>query len=71
MCNSGKLNNYFFFFGCVACRIFFFFWIDDFLKKFYFIFKLYNIVLVLPNIEMNLPQVYLCGLQDLNSPTKD
>ena len=23
---------------------------------FYFIFKLYNIVLVLPNIEMNLPQ---------------
>ena len=32
-----------------------------FLKKFYFIFKLYNIVLVLPNIEMNLPQVYLCS----------
>ena len=29
--------------------------------KFYFIFKLYNIVLVLPNIEMNLPQVYLCS----------
>ena len=27
--------------------------------KFYFIFKLYNIVLVLPNIEMNPPQVYL------------
>ena len=27
---------------------------------FYFIFKLYNIVLVLPNIEMNLPQVYMC-----------
>ena len=26
-----------------------------------FIFKLYNIVLVLPNIEMNLPQVYLCS----------
>ena len=25
-----------------------------------FIFKLYNIVLVLPNIEMNPPQVYLC-----------
>ena len=25
---------------------------------FYFIFKLYNIVLVLPNIEMNPPQVY-------------
>ena len=23
--------------------------------------KLYNIVLVLPNIEMNLPQVYLCS----------
>ena len=28
--------------------------------KFYFIFKLYNIVLVLPNIEMNPPQVYMC-----------
>ena len=30
--------------------------------KFYFIFKLYNIVLVLPNIEMNLLQVYMCSL---------
>ena len=29
--------------------------------KFYFIFKLYNSVLVLPNIEMNPPQVYLCS----------
>jgi len=28
---------------------------------FYFIFKLYNIVLVLPNIKMNPPQVYLCS----------
>ena len=28
---------------------------------FYFIFKLYNIVLVLPNIEMNPPQEYLCS----------
>ena len=28
--------------------------------KFYFIFKLYIIVLVLPNIKMNLPQVYRC-----------
>ena len=27
----------------------------------YFIFKLYNIVLVLPNMEMNPPQVYLCS----------
>ena len=27
----------------------------------YFIFKLYNIVLVLPNIEMNPPQVYMCS----------
>ena len=32
-----------------------------FFFKFYFIFKLYNIVLVLPNIEMNLPQVYMCS----------
>ena len=29
-----------------------------FFLKFYFIFKIYNIVLVLPNIEMNPPQVY-------------
>ena len=29
-----------------------------FFFNFYFIFKVYNIVLVLPNIEMNLPQVY-------------
>ena len=29
---------------------------------FNFIFKLYNIVLVLPNIEMNPPQIYLCSL---------
>jgi len=28
---------------------------------FYFIFKLYNTVLVLPNIEMNPPQVYMCS----------
>ena len=28
---------------------------------FFFILKLYNIVLVLPNIEMNPPQVYLCS----------
>ena len=27
----------------------------------YFIFKLYNIVLVLPYIEMNPPQVYMCS----------
>ena len=31
-----------------------------FFFKFYFIFKLYIIVLVLPNIKMNLPQVYMC-----------
>ena len=32
-----------------------------FFFKFYFIFKLYNTVLVLPNIEMNPPQVYMCS----------
>ena len=31
------------------------------INKFYFIFKLYNIVLVLPNNEMNPPQVYMCS----------
>ena len=28
---------------------------------FNFIFKFYNIALVLPNIEMNPPQVYMCS----------
>ena len=37
-------------------HIFFIFF--PFLKK---IFKLYNIVLVLPNIEMNPPQAYMCS----------
>jgi len=42
--------------GCKICIFLYNFF------KFYFIFKLYNIVLVLPNIEMNPPQVYLCSL---------
>ena len=33
----------------------------SFFFKFYFIFKLYTIVLVLPNIKMNPPQVYMCS----------
>ena len=32
-----------------------------FFFKFYLIFKLYIIVLVLPNIKMNPPQVYMCS----------
>ena len=36
--------------------LFFFFFL-----KFYLIFKLYIIVLVLPNIKMNPPQVYMCS----------
>ena len=43
----------FFFFLAAAKHIYLF--------LIYFIFKLYNIVLVLPNIEMNPPQVYLCS----------
>ena len=39
----------------IGCILFIFF-------KFYFIFKLYNIGLVLPNINMNPPQVYICSL---------
>ena len=31
------------------------------LPLYYYFFKLYNIVLVLPNIEMNPPQVYMCS----------
>ena len=43
--------------GC-NCNVFFFFWRSSF---FYFIFKLYIVVLVLPNIKMSLPQVYICS----------
>ena len=35
--------------------------VADSLHFIYFIFKLYNIVLVLPYIEMNLPQAYTCS----------
>ena len=37
------------------------FFIFLFFIFFNFIFKLYNIVLVLPNIKMNPPQVYMCS----------
>ena len=40
-------------------RFFFFFFFFSFFLKFYFIFKLYITVLVLPNIKMNPPQVYM------------
>ena len=43
------------FVGKVMSLLFHFFF------KFYFIFKLYIIVLVLPNIKMNLLQVYMCS----------
>ena len=39
---------------CQRIDAFFFF-------KFYIIFKLYIIVLVLPNIKMNPPQLYMCS----------
>ena len=41
-------------FFCAQLLLLFFF-------KFYFIFKLYNIVSVLPYMEMNLPQAYTCS----------
>ena len=43
-------------FGNIILKNFNFF---SFFLKFYFIFKLDKIVLVLPNIKMNLPQVYM------------
>ena len=48
----------FFFWNSSWAILFYFFWFlfSHFFKN--FIFKLYNIVLVLPNIEMNPPQVY-------------
>ena len=36
-------------------------WTGDLWLAFYFIFKLYIIVLVLPNIQMNPPQVHTCS----------
>ena len=45
-------QGYILFFCCCSCCCFLFF---------NFIFKLYNIVLVLPNIEINPPQVYPCS----------
>ena len=45
---------------CIQIGICFLFSFAFFLN-FIFIFKLYNIVLVLQNIEMNPPQVYMCS----------
>ena len=45
----------------IECSTFFFYLFIYLFFKFYFIFKLYIIVLVLPNIKMNLPQVYMCS----------
>ena len=47
-------NGYLWFFFVFVVENFFFFY-------FFFIFKLYNIVLVLPYINMNPPQVYTCS----------
>ena len=53
----------FFFFLFIYFFCLYFFSILYFIfLKFYFIFKLYIIVLVLPNIKMNPPQVYMCQL---------
>ena len=54
-CLDILLDEYLKFEVCSLSNLLFFFF------KFYFIFKLYNIVLVLPNIEMNPPQVYMCS----------
>ena len=45
-------------FPLILCIVF---WLFFFNFKFYFIFKLYISVLVLPNIKMNPPQVYMCS----------
>ena len=45
-----QVDSFFFFFPCLKVIYFIF-------LKFYFIFKLYIIVLVLPNIKMNPSQV--------------
>ena len=50
----------------LLCSIFLGFFVCLFVCLFVLFFKLYNIVLVLPNIEMNPPQVYLFPI--LNPP---
>ena len=47
--------------GCLFILSIVSFIINKLFFKFYFIVKLYIIVLVLPNIKMNLPQVYMCS----------
>ena len=44
-----------------TCFVLFCFLFYFYFFKFYFIFNLYKIVLVLPNIKMNPPQVYMCS----------
>ena len=44
-----------------AFIFFLFYFILFYFFKFYFIFKLNITVLDLPNIKMNLPQVYMCS----------
>ena len=47
---------------CLLLSLFFFFFLSfEDISFLFFFFKLYNIVLVLPNIEMNPPQVYMCS----------
>ena len=48
-------------FFCLFVCFSFSFLLTSFFFKFYFIFKLYIIVSVLPNIKMNPPQVYMCS----------
>ena len=55
------LGFYFFSFFFFFFFFFFFYFILFYFFKFYFIFKLNITVLDLPNIKMNLPQVYMCS----------
>ena len=48
--------------SCLMCKYFFFFFSYHFIFFNLILFlKLYIIVLVLPNIKMNPPQVYMCS----------
>jgi len=54
-------------FGCLVVWLLLIFVFFFFQLQFYFIFKLYRIVLVLPNIRM----ATLCGMWDLSSGIRD
>ena len=60
-CSISDIFYFFLFFVFFYFKFYFILFCFFFFFKFYFVFKLYIIVLVLPNIKMNPSQVYMCS----------